>query len=164
MLGPVSISLGTLIIELVIFLGTIWLMEVLVFNPIRAAWAERNRQIQEGLSASTESREEVERAREEVQRILAEARRQAQQDIDAATAAGGQERDRLVAQAGEEFRRLLDDARTEIGGQRERSAAELRSRIVDMALLAATRVTGQSYGQPQVRELAAAVVSREGLR
>lgn len=160
---PVSISIPTLVIELAIFLGTVYLMERLVFEPIRQAWAERDRRIQEGLSASQTSREEAERAREAVRGILGEARQQAQRDIDEAAAAGGRERDQLVARATEEFRRLVDQARAEITGESERSAAALENRIVDLALLAASTVTGESYGGPVVRELAASVVRREGL-
>jgi len=162
-LGPVSISLPTLVVELVIFLLMVFAMERLVFDPIRAAWAERERRIQEGLAASTLGREEAERAHQEVLRILADARRQAQSSIDAATSSGSQARDQLLAQATEEFRRLVAEAREEISAERERSAAALRDRIVDIALQAATTVTGQTYEGPRVRELAAAVVSREGL-
>jgi F-type H+-transporting ATPase subunit b len=160
---PVAISVPTLVVELAIFLLTVWLMESLVFNPIRNAWTERDRRIQEGLAASNESRTEAEQARKVVQEILADARRRAQGEIDQATAEGGRERDQLVAQATEEFRRLLDNARQEIAAERDRSAGALSDHIVDIALLAATRVTGQTFNQPQVRELAASVVSREGL-
>jgi F0F1-type ATP synthase membrane subunit b/b' len=99
-----------------------------------------------------------------VQRILAEARRRAQGEIDEASSAGGRERDQLVAQATEEFRRLVEEARQQIGTERERSAASLQNRVVDLALLAASRVTNQTYDRPEVRELAAAVVEREGMR
>jgi F-type H+-transporting ATPase subunit b len=161
---PVIPSIPTLIVELAIFLAMIWVMETFVFAPIRAAWAERNRKIQEGLAASNESRSELEEAREDVQRILGEARSQAQSEIDAAVARAGRIRDQLVEQATEEFRRLVEAAQAEIAVERERAADGLRARIVDMALLAASRVTGQSYERPEVREIAAAVVSREGLR
>jgi F-type H+-transporting ATPase subunit b len=161
---PVSVSVSTLLVELVIFLVMVWVMEKLVFSPIRAAWAERNRRIEEGLAASTEGRDEIQRARAEVHTILNEARQTAQQEVDAAVARAGRIRDGLVAQATEEFQRLLEGAQNEIAQQREQTAASLQDRVVDMALLAAARVTGESYNQPQVRELAAAVVNREGLR
>jgi F-type H+-transporting ATPase subunit b len=161
---PVSISLSTLIVELLIFLGTVWFMELLVFRPIRIAWAERDRRIEEGLNASNQSREEVQEARAEVQRLLTEARHEAQQQIDSAVAAGARVRDELVAQATEEFRRQLEAARGQILQDREQTAASLQARIVDIALLAAARVTGQSFDQPQVRNLAASVVSQEGLQ
>jgi F-type H+-transporting ATPase subunit b len=164
MLGPVSISIPTLVVELVIFLIMVGAMERLVFTPIRRAWAERDRLIQEGLAASGESRDAAQRGREEVQRILAEARRRAQGEIDEASSAGGRERDQLVAQATEEFRRLVEEARQQIATERERSAATLQNRVVDLALLAASRVTNQTYDRPEVRELAAAVVEREGMR
>jgi F-type H+-transporting ATPase subunit b len=163
-MSPVSLSVPTLIIEVVVFLSLVWAMEAWVFNPIRGAWADRDRAIQEGLAASSQSREDAEQARASVRRILAEARGKAQSQIDQATAAAGTLRDQLVAEATEEFRRLLDKARQDIAAERERTAETLQGRIVDIALLAATRVTGQRFDQPQVHELAAAVVQREGLR
>lgn len=163
MLGPVSISVPTLLVEVVIFLAMVGAMQWLVFAPIRAKWAERDRLIAEGLAASSEGRDEVEQARLEVQRILGEARRTAQQEIDAATKAGNDAREDLVTQASARFRELVDAAQSEIAAERRRSAEALRDRIVDIALQAATTVTGQSYQEPRVRELAAAVVSREGL-
>jgi F-type H+-transporting ATPase subunit b len=163
MLGPVSISIPTLLVELVIFLGTVYLMQILVFAPIQAKWDERNAKIQEGLAASNQGRDEVEQARAEVMRILQEARRESQHEIDAVTAEGNRRRDELVEQASAEFRRQVEGAQQEIRAERERSASELRTRIVDIALEAARSVTGQSYAEPRVRELAAAVVSRENL-
>jgi F-type H+-transporting ATPase subunit b len=163
MLGPVSLSIPTLLIEVVIFLGTVYLMESLVFSPIRARWAERNRLIQEGLAASSEGREDVEQARAEVMRILQEARHEAQRQIDEVTASGNRLRDELVEQATAEFRRQVEAAQQQIRAERDRSASELRSRIVDIALEAARSVSGQRYEEPEVRQLAAAVVSREGL-
>lgn len=164
MLGPVSVSIPTLVIELVIFLATVWLMQFLVFEPIRTAREKREKAIQEGLAASTTSQEEAQRGAEQVREVFAEARRGAQSEVDTAAARGNVIREDLIAQATEEFRRLLDAARKEISQDRERSAARLRERIVEISVLAATKVTGQSYDQPQVRELAAAVVEREGLR
>jgi len=160
---PVSISVSTLVVELLIFLLMVYLMERLVFNPIRHAWAERDRRIQEGLAAANLGREEAEEGREEVRQILTDARRQAQQSIDASTAEGDRVRDELVAQATAEFRRLVDAARDDIAAQRARTADALQGRIIDLALLAASHVTGESYSQPKVRELAATVVRREGL-
>jgi F-type H+-transporting ATPase subunit b len=164
MLGPVSISIPTLVIELVIFLATVWLMQTLVFEPIRVARDQREKAIQEGLAASSDSQEEAQRGAEQVREVYAEARRRAQSEVDAAAARGNAIREDLVAQASAEFRRLLDSARAEIGHDREQAAERLRDRIVEISILAATKVTGQSYDQPQVRELAAAVVASEGLR
>jgi F-type H+-transporting ATPase subunit b len=163
MLGPVSISVPTLLAEILIFLGMVWAMERLVFSPIRHVWAERDRLIQEGLASAGEGRDEAAQAREEVRRILVNARTQAQQEIDTVTTEGKRERDHLVAEATTEFKRLVAEAQQQIAAERSRSARDLSNRIVDLALQAAARVSGRSYDQPQIRELAAAVVMREGL-
>lgn len=164
MLGPVSISIPTLVVELVIFLATVWLMQSLVFEPIRIARDEREKAIQDGLAASSDSQEEARRGAEQVREVYADARHRAQAEVDAAAGRGNAVREELVTQATAEFRRLLDAARADIARDRERSADTLRGRIVEISVLAASKVTGQSYDQPQVRELAAAVVEREGLR
>ncbi|MGH2449428.1 MAG: F0F1 ATP synthase subunit B [Chloroflexota bacterium] len=160
---PVSLSVPTLVIEAVIFLATVFILERWVFTPIRTVWAERERRVQEGLASAGESQEGAQEARAEVQRILNEARRRSAAQIEEATARANQTRDTLVARATEEFRGLVDEARGRIGAERERTAAALQDRVVDLALLAASQVTGQSYNQASVRQLAAAVVERESL-
>src|SRR5579875_3671600 len=127
---PVSISVPTILIELAIFLLMVYVLERWVFSPIRNAWAERDRRIQEGLQATGTGREELEQARDEVRQILAQARHEAQQQVDQATADADAVREQLVAQATAEFRRLVDGARGEIAAQREQSARALQERVV----------------------------------
>lgn len=163
MLGPVSISIPTLVVELVIFLVMVVLMESTVFSPIRDKWAERDRLIQEGLASSSEGRDEAEQARQDVQRILANARKRAQNGVDETTASGNRERDELSARATAEFRRLVEEAREKIQADQRQAASTLQGRVVDLALFAASNVTGQSFTESHVRDLAASVVEREGL-
>jgi F-type H+-transporting ATPase subunit b len=159
---PISISIPTLVIELLIFLGMVWLMEATVFGPIRRAWRERDEAIQAGLAASSSAQNEAEEARTEVQRILNDARRQAQSAIDDVTAEGDRLRAEYVEQATAEFQRLVNEARVQIQAEQAQAAAQLRDRIIDLALEAASQVTGRSYATAEVRQLAASVVSREG--
>src|SRR5690348_9055804 len=100
----------------------VWLMERLLFTPIRRAWREREAVIQAGLEASTLTRDEAEEARVEVHRILREARQNAQTGIDAAIAEGDQVRAAKVAEATEEFQRLVTEARIEIQAEQAQAA------------------------------------------
>lgn len=159
---PISVSIPTLIIELLIFLAMVWLMERMVFTPIRQAWRERDAAVQAGLDASTMTRDEAEESRTEVSRILRDARQNAQTSIDAAIAEGDNVRAAKIEEATAEFQRLVDEARVQIQAEQAQAAAQLRQWVVDLALEAAARVSGQSYATPDVRELAAAVVGREG--
>ncbi len=159
---PISVSIPTLIIELLIFLGMVWLMERLVFTPIRKAWREREAAIQAGLEASSLTRDEAEESRAEVSRILREARQHAQVAIDSAIAEGDKVRAAKIGEATDEFQRLVTEARIEIQAEQAQAAAQLRQWVVDLALEAASRVSGQSYDSPEARDLAAAVVGQEG--
>lgn len=160
---PVSISVPTMVIEAVILIGMVWLMEVLVFSPIRKAWREREQSVQSGLEASVAVREEAADVHEEVRRILSEARRQSQRSIDEVTTEGERLRAERIAEATAEFQRLLNEARVEIQAEQAQAAAQLRNQVIDLALQAAAKVTGRSYDEPETRQLAAAVVGRESL-
>lgn len=159
---PISISIPTLIIELLIFLGMVWAMETLVFGPIRRAWRERNEHIQAGLAATSATRDEAEEARAEVRRILTEARRQAQAAIDEVTGEGEGLRTRRIEEATTEFHRLVNEARVQIQAEQVQAGAQMRNLVIDLALEAAGKVSGGQYTSPEVRELAAAVVRRDG--
>lgn len=164
---PISISIPTLLVELLIFLGMVWLMERLVFAPVRAAWRQRDEAIQAGIQASSVSSHEADEAREEVRRILHGARQEAQAAIDAATQEGQRIRAEYVQRATAEFQRLVADARIQIQAEQAQAAGQLRDRIIDLALVAAGQVAGRNYNTADVRELAAAVVRRgtlEGTR
>jgi len=159
---PISVSVPTLLIEVLLFGGVVWLMEGFVFAPIRKAWRERDEAIQAGLAASTATRDEAEEARIEVRSILHEARTRAQRTIDEAIAAGNEVRAARIAEANAEFERLLTDARVQIQAEQAQAAGQLRAWIVDLALAAASRVTGATYDNAEVRELASSIVGREG--
>lgn len=161
--NPISISLSTLVLEVVIFLVMVWLMERLVFNPIRTAWRERNQAIEAGLVASTATRDESEEARREVRRILSEARRDSQKSLDEARAEGELLRAQRVEEATAEFQRLVAEARVQIQAEHARAGAQLKHLVIDLALEAATKVVGQPVAAPEARQVAAAVVSRAGM-
>ncbi|HEV3312554.1 MAG TPA: F0F1 ATP synthase subunit B [Chloroflexota bacterium] len=158
---PISFSVPTLLVELGIFLGMVWLMELLVFNPVRNARREREANIQAGLEATTATRDEAAEAREEVRRILNQARREAQASLDEVTSEGARLRSERIREATEEFQRLLTAARIDIQAEQAQASAQLRDMVVDLAVEAASRVTGHSYATPETRELAASVVQRE---
>ncbi|GEM_PF-2296052 len=160
---PVSISVPTLIIEALVLLGMVWLMEATVFGPVRRAWRERNQQIEAGLRAVGETRDETAEARDEVRRILTEARREAQRILDEVSQEGASLRAQQIEEATAEFQRLVGEARVQIQSEQAQAAAQLRDLVIDLALEAASKVTGQTYATPQTRELAAAAVAREGL-
>lgn len=160
---PVSISIPTLLIEALVLIGMVFLMERLVFGPIRSAWRERDERIQAGLEATSETRDEAQEAHEEVRNILATARRRAQETLDEVTSEGEQARVRAVDEATAEFQRLVNEARVQIQAEQAQAAAQMRNLVIDLALEAASKVSGRGYDSREVRELAASVVSREGL-
>ena len=161
--NPISISVSTLLIEVAIFLAMVWVMDRLVFTPIRTAWRERDDAIQAGIEASTSTRDEAEEARREVRRILSEARHEAQRTIDEVRGEGEQLRAQTIDGATAEFQRLVNEARVEIQAEQVQAATQLRDVVVDLALEAASKIAHKSIDDANARELAAAVVTQARL-
>lgn len=161
--NPIAISVPTLLIEVVIFLGMVFLLDRLVFDPIRKAWRERDALVQAGLQASTDTRLEAEEAHAEVRRILGDARRQAQKTFDEVSAEADRLRTEQLEQALAEFHRLVEEARVSIQAEQALAGEQMRNMVIDLALEAASRVTGRSYDIPEARQLAADVIARESL-
>src|SRR5665213_1295751 len=87
-------------------------------------------------------REQIAAARDEAQKIIADAR-----------AAAEQVRGKLIEQAHGETGELLERARREIGAERDRAIADLRLEAIDLAIAGASRVIGKNLDDQSNRQL-----------
>ncbi|HEY8309523.1 MAG TPA: F0F1 ATP synthase subunit B, partial [Gemmatimonadaceae bacterium] len=89
-----------------------------------------------------DQREQIATARDEAQKIIADAR-----------AAAEQMRGKMIEQAHGETNDLLDRARREIGAERDRAIADLRLEAIDLAIAGASRVIGKNMDDQSNRQL-----------
>jgi F-type H+-transporting ATPase subunit b len=144
---------GTLVAELIIFLVTLGILYRLAWGPVLNALEARRKRIQEGVEATERAKQELEAAEREHQATLEEARREAQAILDRIAKQAEDLRKELEAKAREQAEALIVRARAEIQQERQKAVEDLRSQVADLAVMAASRIIGESLDAKKHREL-----------
>lgn len=144
---------------ILIFLLILYLV---AFRRIGGVLEERRTRIEQGLRDADAARREREQAAEERQRILSDARREANDILVRAQRVADESREREVAETRSEIERLREQAVTEIDSERQRALADVRGQVADLALLAAGKVVGETMNAPRERRLVDEFLSQVG--
>ena len=131
---------ATLIVQGLVFLALVWFTMRFIWPKVIEAIDKRNKEIADGLEAAARGRSELDLAQERIEKLVADARRQASEIIDQANGRaariveegreeGEQERLRLVATAHSDIQREVTQARD-----------ELRDQVATMAIAGAEKI------------------------
>ena len=138
-------------IAFVALLVVLW--RVGVFKKITEALAERSAKIEGQIKDAEAKQAEADRLLAEYRAQLASAREEANGIVAEAREASERLRKDLQQKAQEESNRIVEAARTEIQGERDRAARELRREVGILAVQVAERVVGASLDEDRHREL-----------
>jgi F-type H+-transporting ATPase subunit b len=144
---------GTLIAQLIIFLVTLGVLYRLAWGPLLNILEARRRRIQEGVEAAERAMREREAAAREYQARLEEARREGQRILDRIAKEGEDLRKELEVKARQDAEGIITRARAEIEQERQTAVQDLRRQAADLAVLAASRIIGESLDEKKHREL-----------
>jgi F-type H+-transporting ATPase subunit b len=147
----VSIDPALLLIQLVTFGLAAFLLWRFFWKPLSRFMKNRADRIDYDIRSARELKTEAEALKIKWDSQLLEAEAKAQAIIQRGVEQGGQRRDEIVRDAEAEARRLLDDAGDRIAEERRRTARELRTETVALAMLIAERALKQSV-DPGVQE------------
>ena len=131
---------ATLLAQSVVFLALVWFTMKFIWPLVIEAIDQRNKEIADGLEAAARGRSELDLAQERIEKLVADARRQASEIIEQANGRaariveegreeGEQERLRLVATAHSDIQREVTQAR-----------GELREQVAAMAIAGAEKI------------------------
>jgi F-type H+-transporting ATPase subunit b len=125
--------------------------------------ADRKARIEQGLKDAEQARSDRENAEAERVATLAEARREANDILTRAQKVAQESRDADIAATKEELERMRVRAAAEIEAEKVRAIADVRAEVADLALLAATRVVGESMTGDRQRRLVDEFLSGDAL-
>src|SRR5256885_11621655 len=128
------------LVSIVNFLVILYLLRRYLWGPILTVLANRAEKIREGLAMAEAAKAERERMKAEVERLLADARREAQTIAERMTAAAEAAAADIRAQAKTEADRIRERGREDATHLHDQALAQLRSELAGMAVLAASRV------------------------
>ena len=152
--NPLELShIGNFVWTLVIFLLALPLIWKFVMGPITKALLERDSRAEHAIEAAQKASADAERAKVEVEAKLAEARGEAQRIVAESRARAEQVGKQVEAASHEAAGKLLEQAKREIGVEREKALAAIRSEVVELSMSAASAVLQRNVGNDDDRRL-----------
>lgn len=144
---------GLMIWTLLIFAALFFILKRFVFPSILTAVEERERALQGAIEGAKRDREEAARLLAEHRQQLEGARAETQRLIAEGRATGEKVRQDMLDQARREQQEIIARARRDIQAERDRAIAELRREAVDLAIAGASRVIEQNLDSQANRKL-----------
>ncbi|MEO0651958.1 MAG: F0F1 ATP synthase subunit B [Planctomycetota bacterium] len=137
----------------IIFLLSLFPIWIMVMGPVTRALLERDDLAKRAITQAEKASADAEAARAEVEVRLGEARNEAQKLLaQARERAEARERE-LVDAAKAEAQTLLENARSQIRAEQEKALAAIRGEVVELSLGAATKVLGRKVDADDDRRL-----------
>ena len=141
------------LVSIVQFLVLFLLLRRILWGPVTRTLEARADRIREGLEAAEASRRERAEMKQEVEQLLATARREAQEISDRTTKAAEAAAVEIRREASAEGDRIRERARTDAQQLHDQTLAQLRGEVASMAVLAASRILGKEVDERAHREL-----------
>jgi len=139
--------------SIVNFLVLLYLLRRFMWGPITATLDRRAAKIREGLELTEAARREREQLKQDVERILAQARREAAEIGERMTKAAESAAADIRTGAKAEADRIREKGRTDAQHLHDQALAQLRSEVASMVVLAASRILGREISPEQHRAL-----------
>lgn len=141
------------------FLIIFFLLKHFLFGPISKILAERKKAISEGLQNAALASDALNEAKKEGDRILNEAKAQANAIISAAEKDGARVRERRTEEAERDASAILSDARNEIAQEKSRLESEIKEKAVEVSILGATTILKEEIDREKSTKLVKAAIS-----
>ncbi len=141
------------LVSIVNFLVILYLLRRYLWGPILTVLANRAEKIREGLAMADAAKAERERMNAEVDRLLADARRDAQAIAERMTKAAEAAAADIRTQAKTVADRIRERGREDATQLHDQALAQLRSELAGMVVLAASRVLGRELDPAKHRAL-----------
>ena len=142
-----------ILVSIVQFLILYWLLRRFLWGPVTNMLDERARRIREGLDMAEAAKAERERMKQEVEQLLAQARRDAAQIAERTSAAAEAAAVEIRNAAKAEADRIRERGRADAQQLHDQALAQLRGEVAGMVVLAASRILGREISPEQHRAL-----------
>ena len=141
------------IVSIVNFLVLLFLLRRFMWGPIMATLDRRAAKIREGLELTESARREREQLKQEVEKTLGEARREAAAIAERTTKAAETAAADIRVQAKAEADRIREKGREDAQHLHDQALAQLRTEVASMVVLAASRILGTEINAEKHRTL-----------
>jgi F-type H+-transporting ATPase subunit b len=149
-LNPMSSTIFWSIIVFVILIVVLWRF---IFKPVNNIISKRQAEIQESINSADKQKEEAQKYLEEQKIQLDEAKKEARKIIEDGKTAARKVKGEIEEKALEKSRAIMEAAVSEINAEKERSIAEVKNKMVDIALAATEKMIAKNLSEKEHKKL-----------
>lgn len=146
-------------VSFIILLIVLWKV---AYKPITKALKKRENTIRDSIEEANKTRESAEALLENYQKQLAQAREEVQKILSEGKALGENIKKEIIQKAHEESNRIVKRAQEEIEFQKEKALMELRERIADLTITAASKVIQKTLNKEDHEQLLDEYIAKVG--
>jgi F-type H+-transporting ATPase subunit b len=149
----IQVTPGLMIWTVVCFLITLWVLKRYAFGPIQKTIDERRERIRQAIHEADKAREEARGLLEEHRKLIGSAKRDAEEILAEARKVAEANERRMREETEADRQRRLEETRRQIEAETRRALEQIRLEVVELSLLAATKVTRKSLDDADHKRL-----------
>jgi F-type H+-transporting ATPase subunit b len=149
----IQVTPGLMIWTIVCFLITLWVLKRYAFGPIQRTIDERRERIRQAIEEADKAREEARGLLEEHRKLIGRAKTDAEEILAEARKVADANERRMREETEAERQRRLEETRRQIEMETRRALEQIRAEVVDLSLLAASKVTRKTLDDDDHRRL-----------
>ena len=146
-MGALGISISQLLTQVISFLILFFLLYKLAYGPLIKMLDSRSAKIKESLDAAERAKESVKESEDKIQAEISKARQEGQKLIADAREAASRIRDQEIKKAKEESELLIKKTKTEILYEKESAIESIRKDFAGLSIIAAEKIIKRSINQ-----------------
>jgi len=144
---------GVALWTVIIFIFLLILLKKIAWGPMLDTLDKREKAIRDSLAEAEKARAEAKSTIEEQERLLAEARRQAQDLLAKSRQDAERSREESIARARDESEKIIESGRRAIEQEKQAAIHDIRGSAVDLVIAATSKLLRASIDDAKSREL-----------
>nr|WP_285846635.1 F0F1 ATP synthase subunit B [Priestia koreensis] len=153
-LGQVEgIAWGNVAYQLVIFLILLLLLRKFAFGPLMGIMKKREEYISNEILSAEKSNAEAKKLAEEQRELLKQSRQEIQVMMDNARKSAEDKKEEIIIAARSEAERLKESAKLEIVQEKEQAMTALRQQVASLSVLIASKVIEKELSEQDQEKL-----------
>jgi F-type H+-transporting ATPase subunit b len=149
----IQVTPGLMIWTIVCFLVTLFVLKRFAFGPIQKTIDERRERIRQSLDEADNAREEARKLLEEHRKLISSAQTDAEEILSEARRVAEANERRMREELEADRQRRLEETRKQIDAETRRALEAIRAEVVDLSMLAASKITRKSLDDADHKRL-----------
>ena len=164
LLHTLSIDPRVIASQIIGFILLWMLLARFLFKPVQNLLSSREQDIKSAYDTAENARAKAEEFEAEYEKRLAGIETEARSRIQTAVKEAEEAKSRIITEARARSEDILRRGQEDLAREREKTLAEIRGEVVDIAISAAGKVIGESMDEPKQRKLVNDFIDGIGVR